>query len=72
METTKNTKNTKKYIFFYYGMPIQKGIFLKSVPENWQDEVVNGTFSWGGYRAVNIDEYAEQILTTKNKKQIKP
>ena len=58
METTKTTK-TKKFNYFYYGMPIQKSEFLKAVPENWQDEVVNGSFSWGGYRAVNIDEYGE-------------
>ena len=67
------TKNTKNYNFFYYGMPISRAEFLKAVPNNWQDEVDEyGTYSWGGYRAVNIDEYAEQILTTKNKKQIKP
>ena len=61
METTKNTK-TKKYIFFYYGMPITKGNFLKAVPENWEDEINEyGTYSYGGYRVVEIDEYAEKI-----------
>ena len=56
---TKNT-NTKRYNFFYYGMPIPKTEFLKAVPDNWKDEVDEyGTYSYGGYRAVNIDEYAE-------------
>ena len=59
---TKNTKKTTKYIYFYYGMPIPKGNFLKSVPENWEDEVDEyGCYSWGGYRAVDIDEYGEKI-----------
>lgn len=61
MKTTKNTK-TKRYNFFYYGMPIPRAEFLKSVPENWEDEIDEyGCFSWGGYRVVEIDEYAEKI-----------
>ena len=54
---TKKTKKTKKYNYFYYGIPIPKANFLKSVPENWQEEVDEyGTYSWGGYRAVERDE----------------
>jgi len=52
---TKNTKNTKKYNYFYYGRPIPKANYLKAVPENWEDEVDDGIFSWGGYKAVEID-----------------
>lgn len=52
-------KKTKKYNYFYYGMPISKVNFLKSVPEKWEDWVVDGTFSWGGYEAIEIDEDEE-------------
>ena len=55
MKTTKTTR----YNYFYYVWRIPKSEFLKSVPENWQEEVVNGIYRWGGYRAVDIDEYAE-------------
>ena len=62
MKTTKNTKNTKKFNFFYYGMPITRAAFLKAVPENWEDEIDEyGTYSWGGYRVVEIDKYGEKI-----------
>jgi hypothetical protein len=54
---TKNTKNTKKYNYFYYGRAISRVNFIKAVPENWQDKVDEyGTYSWGGYRAVERDE----------------
>ena len=54
------TEKTKKYNFFYYGRSIPKANFLKSVPENWEDEVdTYGTYSWGGYEAVEIDEDEE-------------
>jgi hypothetical protein len=59
---TKTTKKRKKFNYFYYGRPIPRAEFLKAVPENWQEEVNEyGTYSWGGYRAVDIDEYAEKI-----------
>ena len=61
-QTTKNTimkanqnPNEKRYIFSYYGSPIPKANFLKSVPENWESKVENGEFSWGGYRASEIE-----------------
>ena len=59
---TKNMKttNTKKYNFFYYGRSIPRANFEKAVPENWQDEVNEyGCYSWGGYEAIEIDEYEE-------------
>ena len=50
----------KKYNYFYYGMPITRSDFLKAVPENWEEEVDEyGTYSWGGYRAVERDEDEE-------------
>jgi hypothetical protein len=54
-----NKMKTTKYNYFYYGMPIPRAEFIKAVPSSWQDEVINGTYSWGGYRAIDIDEYAE-------------
>ena len=54
---TKKTKKTKKYKYLYYGTPIPKANFLKSVPENWQEEVDEyGCYSYGGYQAVERDE----------------
>lgn len=46
----------KKYNYFYNGQPIPKDQFLTAVPENWEDEVENGEYSWGYYRAVEIEE----------------
>lgn len=40
------------YNYFYYGQAIQKQQFIKEVPENWEEEVKDGEYSWGGYRAV--------------------
>lgn len=46
----------KKYNYFYNGQPIPKSQFLAAVPENWENEVENGEFSWGYYRATEIEE----------------
>ena len=51
MKTTKTTR----YNYFYYVWRIPKSEFLKSVPENWQEEVVNGKYSWCGYKAIEIN-----------------
>lgn len=45
----------KKYNFFYDGRPITKAQFVKAVPENWENEVENGEYSWGYYRASEIE-----------------
>jgi hypothetical protein len=59
VKTTKKT-TTKKFNFFYYGRPIPRAEFLKSVPDNWQEEVDEyGCYSWGGYRAVERDDDEE-------------
>ncbi|MGI6033998.1 MAG: hypothetical protein ACOX69_11315 [Coriobacteriales bacterium] len=52
---TKNTKIMKKYNYFYYVWRIPRAEFLKAVPENWQEEVVNGKYRWCGYKAVEIN-----------------
>ena len=41
--------------YFYYGQPITKKEFLKNVPENWESEIEDYTYSWGGYRADILD-----------------
>ena len=56
---TQKTKKTKKYKYFYFGMPIPRSFFINEVPENWEEEVEDGTFSWGGYYAFEIDEDEE-------------
>ena len=48
-------KASKKYNYAYYHTPISKNDFLRNVPENWEEEVVNGAYSWGGYNANEID-----------------
>ena len=42
----------KTYNYFYYRQPIQKSHFLKEVPENWEDDVINGEYSHGGFKAI--------------------
>ena len=46
----------RKFNYFYFGTPVTKSQFESEVPENWQDEVDElGEYSWGGYRATEID-----------------
>lgn len=45
----------KKYNYYYDSQPITKQHFLKAVPENWQSEIENGTYSYGYYRAIEIE-----------------
>jgi hypothetical protein len=45
----------KNYNYFYNGQPIPKSQFLSVVPENWENEVENGEYSWGYYRAIEIE-----------------
>jgi hypothetical protein len=45
----------KKYNYFYDGRPIQKEQFVKGVPETWENDIINGEYSWGYYRAVEIE-----------------
>lgn len=42
----------KTYNYFYDGTPITKAQFLKAVPENWEEEVENGEYSYGYFRAI--------------------
>lgn len=46
----------KKYNYFYDNTPITKDQFLKAVPENWELDVVDGAYSLGYYRAIEIEE----------------
>jgi hypothetical protein len=45
----------KAYNFTYYGQPITRKEFESNVPENWESQVKNHEFSWGGYRASERD-----------------
>jgi hypothetical protein len=40
------------YNYFYYGQPIAKSTFTDNVPSGWQSEILNGEYSFGGYRAI--------------------
>lgn len=51
----------KAYNFFYNGQPIPKSQFLKAVPENWESEVEDGEYSWGYYRASEIEDEIKAI-----------
>ena len=46
----------KKYIFTYNGTPITKANFVKAVPNDWENEIENGEYTWGYYRAEEIEE----------------
>lgn len=45
----------KTYNYFYNSVAISKAQFLSNVPENWEEEVENGEYSYGYYRAVERD-----------------
>ena len=45
----------KKYNFFYNGQAISKEIFLANVPKDWESQVENGEYSFGYYRATEIE-----------------
>jgi hypothetical protein len=45
----------KKYNFFHYGVAISKSQFIANVPENWEDEVIDGEYNWGGYKSILRD-----------------
>ena len=42
------------YNYYYNGQPIPKARFEANVPENWQEEIVNGEYSWGYYNAIQL------------------
>ena len=41
-----------KYNYFYDGQAITKSQFLKAVPDNWEDDIKDGEYNWGSYRAI--------------------
>lgn len=45
----------KTYNYYYNGRPIAKRQFLSVVPENWENEIKNGEYSYGYYKAVEIE-----------------
>jgi hypothetical protein len=45
----------KKYNYFYYGQPIPKSQFISEVPNWWKEEVIDGEYSFGGFRAIEIE-----------------
>jgi hypothetical protein len=53
---TKYYTKMKKYNYFYDGQQIPKAQFLQAVPENWENEVIDGEYYWGYYRAIEIEE----------------
>jgi hypothetical protein len=54
-----------KYNYFYYGNPISKKVFLSVVPENWENYVEDGEYSWGYYDAKKIDHESNNTLMEK-------
>ena len=49
----------KRYNYYYNGTPITKAQFLQSVPKDWEDEVKNGEYSYGYYRAIEVENEDE-------------
>jgi hypothetical protein len=45
----------KKYNYFYNNTPITKKQFLMGVPNNWENEIENGIYYWGYYKAEEIN-----------------
>lgn len=42
----------KKYNYYYNKEAISKSEFLSKVPENWEQDVVNGEYHYGCYSAI--------------------
>lgn len=42
--------------YFYDGVPIPMKHFLSAVPNDWVNHVIDGTYSYGYYRAILIEE----------------
>ena len=45
----------KKYNYFYDRQPITMCQFLKHVPEDWENDVQNGYYSYGYYHANELE-----------------
>ena len=45
----------KKYNFFSNRQAISKANFLANVPSDWESQVENGEYSYGYYRASEIE-----------------
>ena len=41
----------KTYTYFYNKEPIQKSQFLSVVPKNWENDIKDGEYSNGNYKA---------------------
>ena len=47
----------KRYVFYYNGTTITKAQFLNSgINDNWENEMIDGEYSNGYYRAIEIEE----------------
>lgn len=44
----------KRFNYSYYGTSISKLMFEQSVPDNCLEEVTEGTYSFGGFRAMQL------------------
>ena len=42
----------KKFNYYYNNQTISKDTFENSVPENWQENINEGEYSYGYYRAI--------------------
>jgi len=45
----------KTYNYYYGRQPIPKSQFTSAVPKEWEKDVKNGEYSWGYYKAVEIE-----------------
>jgi len=45
----------RKFAYYYDKMPISKLRFEMNVPAGWEEEVEDGTYSYGYYRANEIE-----------------
>jgi len=52
-ESFKDSK--RKYNYFYNERPIPFNNFIKNVPKDWEKEIVDGEYSYGYYRASELD-----------------
>lgn len=46
----------KRYIFSYNGFPIPRHSFEYMVGYDWESKVINGSYTWGYYRAELVEQ----------------
>jgi len=45
----------KTYNYYFYGRPITKAVFEIGVPSDWEENIIDAGYTYGGFRAIERD-----------------